>query len=71
MMSMNISPPRPMPANRVEMLPALKARIRKRSRRNMGSATLDSTTQKAASRATPPRRHESTNGLVHPMVCPP
>ena len=70
-MSMNMRPPRPIPASSVERLPALKARMRNRASRNIGSATRFSMTAKAASRATPPARQLSTKGLVQPMVWPP
>ena len=68
MISMNISPPRPMLARKEERLPAVKARIRNSASRNIGSATRRSISAKAASRATPPPRQLSTKGLVQPMV---
>ena len=60
-----------MAASRVEMLPAVKARIRKRDSRNIGSGERVSMTQKAASSMTPPDSSPITEGLVHPMVWPP
>src|SRR6266567_4877620 len=47
---------------------ARDARILNNARRNIGSATWCSIRAKAASRATPPLRQPSTNGLVQPMV---
>ena len=68
MISMNISPPRLSEASRLAVTPALKARILKSCRRNMGSATLVSMRQKMPSSSTPPIRQQSTSGLVQPMV---
>ena len=58
-------------ASKVEMLPAVKARIRNSASRNIGSGTRVSMTAKATSRATPVDSAVSTVGLVQPMVCPP
>ena len=71
MTSMNISPPRPTDARKLEMLPALKARIRKSERRNIGSGERRSTWVKMNSMATPPTSDDSTKGLSQPMVRPP
>ena len=46
---MNISPPLPSPDSRLARLPAVNARILNRPIRNIGWATLASTTQKTAS----------------------
>ncbi len=71
MISMNMSPPRPMAARKLAKMPAVKARILKSGSRNMGSGTLDSITQNTMSRATPAANSARTTGLVHPMAWPP
>ena len=71
MISMNISPPRLSEARKLATLPAEKARMRKRDRRNIGCATLVSMIPKTTRMAMPPKISASTMGLVHPMVCPP
>jgi hypothetical protein len=71
MISMNMSPPRPSDASSVAMLPAVKARMRKRPSRNIGSSIRVSITAKIASRTSPPPMHTSTLGDVHPIVWPP
>src|SRR5256885_634553 len=71
MIRMNWRPPRAIAASSAARLPAAKARMRKRSRWNIGSSTRASITQKPASSARPPRRHESTRGDVQPIVCAP
>ena len=53
------------------MLPAVKARMRKRSRRNIGSATRSLDDAEDASRASPPTSTAITIGFVQPMVWPP
>ena len=71
MIKMNISPPRPSPDSRPARLPALNARIRNNSIRNIGCCTRVSMKQKAMSRAAPPAMAAITQGLVQPMMCPP
>src|SRR6266542_1996308 len=71
MISMNCSPPRPIAASSPAALPAANARLRNRSRWNIGSALRRSTTQKATSVSTPPTTPASTHGLVQPVDCPP
>ena len=68
---MNISPPRPTDARKLEMLPALKARMRKSDRRNIGSGERRSTWVKTKSMATPPTSAPMTSGLSQPIVRPP
>ena len=53
------------------MFPVLNARIRNRSRWNIGSATLVSTQANSARTAIPPKMPASTQGLVHPVGWPP
>ena len=64
-------PPRPRAARKLDRTPAVKARMRKSGRRNMGSATLVSMNAKATSRTTPAVSSVSTAGLVQPMAWPP
>jgi len=68
MMSMNCNPPRPTEAISPARLPAQNARMRNRLRWNIGSATLVSMMQKAASRPMPPNTPASTHGLPHPVA---
>ncbi len=68
MMSMNMSPPRPTAARKLASTPAVKARMRNRGRRNMGSATRVSMMAKATSRPTPRPSSAITVGPVQPMV---
>ena len=49
MISMNIRPPRAIAARKVDSVPKVKARMRNRGRRNIGSATRLSITAKAIS----------------------
>jgi hypothetical protein len=49
----------------------VNARIRNKRSWNIGSAIRFSTTQKITSTTAPPISVASTNGLVHPIVCPP
>ena len=53
------------------MLPAVNGRILNSPRLNIGSVTLVSMTQNAASTAMPPMIRPSTSGLVQPIVWPP
>ena len=53
------------------MLPAVKARILNRFSRNIGCATLVSTQPNTSSTAIPPKMAVSTQGLLHPVGCPP
>ena len=71
MISMNIRPPRLSEARKLATLPALKARMRKSERRNIGWATFVSMIPKTTRMAMPPKISAMTTGLVHPMVCPP
>ena len=71
MISMNIRPPRLSEARKLAALPALKARMRKRERRNIGWATLVSTMPKTTRISRPPRISASTLGFVQPMDFPP
>ena len=71
MIRMNIRPPRPSPASRLDTLPAVNARILNRLSRNIGSATLVSIRQNAASTAMPPPMAPITSGLVQPIAAPP
>ena len=66
MMSTNCRPPRATATAKAAMLPAVKARIRKRLSWNSGSATLVSITTNAPKSAAPPTRRASTAGLVQP-----
>ena len=68
MISMNMRPPRPTLDSRDDRLPAVKARILNRDRRNIGSGARRSMSAKAVSSATPPASEPSTNGLVQPIV---
>ena len=68
MISMNISPPRLSEARKLAVLPAAKARMRNRLRRNIGCSTRVSMTPKTTSRQRPPTMAASTLGLVHPMA---
>ena len=63
-----MSPPRLNEARKLATLPALKARMRKSDRRNIGSGTLVSMIPKATRMARPPKISASTTGLVHPIV---
>ena len=71
MTSMNIKPPRLSEARKLATLPALKARMRNRVSRNMGCATLVSTTPKTTRMPMPPKMAATTKGFVHTIVCPP
>ncbi len=71
MISMNMSPPRPSDERKLEMLPAVNARILKSWSRNIGSSDRISMKQNAVSRTTPSATEMSTVGLSHPIVCPP
>ncbi len=71
MISMNIKPPRLSEARKLAPLPAEKARMRKRERRNIGCFTRVSTIPKTMRTSTPPRISASTFGLVQPIDCPP
>jgi hypothetical protein len=71
MISMNCRPPLAIAVSSAARLPAAKALIRNRSRRTMGSATLVSATQKAASSPMPAAMPPSTHGLVQPVAWPP
>ena len=71
MISMNCRPPRAIAPSRLAMFPAAKARIRNRLIRNIGSAILVSRMQNVISSAMPVASPPSTNGLVHPVGCPP
>ncbi len=71
MISMNIRPPRPMAARRLDRLPAVNARIRKSWSRNIGSGDRTSIRQNTTSSATPSDRAPRTVGLSQPMVRPP
>ena len=68
MISMNMSPPRPIDARRVDTLPALKALILNSESRNIGSKTLLSMNANAVNNATPEASIDRTNGLVQPIV---
>ena len=68
MMRMNCRPPRPIADRSAAMLPAANARMRKRSRWNIGSSTRVSITQNTTSSAMPPSSIDRTNGDVHPIV---
>ncbi len=71
MMRMNIIPPRASEDRRLAMLPAVKGRIRKRRRRNIGWSTRVSIQANTTSTARPPKSAPSTLGLVHPIRwCP-
>jgi hypothetical protein len=71
MITMNISPPRPIELSSAATVPNVNPRRRKRLTRNIGSATRVSTITKTTSSATPPMIAVSTDGLVHPMECVP
>ncbi len=71
MISMNIRPPRATAARKVESVPKVKARMRNRGSRNIGSATRRSIAAKATSEATEPARRTSTRGLPQPVGEPP
>ena len=71
MISMNISPPRATAARKVESVPKVKARIRNRVRRNIGSATRSSIATKAPSEASEAVSRAITSGLPQPVGCPP
>jgi hypothetical protein len=68
---MNWRPPRAIEPSRLAALPAANARILNSPIRNIGSAILVSMTQNVASRAAPASSPPATQGLVHPVVCPP
>ena len=55
-------------ARKLAALPALKARIRKSDKRNIGWATLVSIRPKRPRISTPPMISLSTMGLVQPIV---
>jgi hypothetical protein len=67
MISMNISPPRPIEASSPARLPALNAGRRNRPSRNIGCGTRLSMKTNRPRSATPPARQASTTGLVQPM----
>ena len=71
MISMNSRPPRAIAARKVDSVPKVKARMRNRARRNIGSATRLSMTAKAISEVTAPAISTSTRGLAHPVGAPP
>ena len=71
MISMNIRPPRLSDARKLATLPAVKARMRKSDRWNIGWGTFVSMIPKSTRIAMPPKISAITTGLVHPMVCPP
>jgi hypothetical protein len=71
MMSMNMSPPRPTAARKLDSTPAEYARIRNSGSRNMGWSERSSITAKTTRRRRPPPRKPSTRGLVQPMALPP
>ena len=71
MISMNIKPPRLSEARKLAALPAEKARMRNRERRNIGCFTLVSTIPNTIRTSRPPKISTSTFGLVQPMECPP
>ena len=68
MMSMNISPPRPMADRKLARVPAVKARMRNSGSRNIGSATRRSMMENTISRATPRLSEPITTGLIQPML---
>ena len=68
MIRMNWSPPLPIEESRLAMFPAVNARIRNRSRRNIGCSTRVSMKQKTISSSKPPPISAITFGLVQPMV---
>jgi len=53
------------------MFPAVNARIRNKSSRNIGSGTLVSTQPNRISTAIPPNMPASTQGLDQPVGLPP
>ncbi len=67
MISMNISPPRPTAARKLDIVPNVKARMRNSGSRNMGLGTLLSTTTNQQRNAAPRTSSESTHGLVQPI----
>ena len=71
MISMNISPPRPIEDSSDAMLPAVNARMRNSRRSNIGCGVRSSAATNAASIATPPMSRPSTSGLPQPIVEPP
>ena len=71
MISMNIRPPRATAARKVERVPKVKARMRKRGSRNIGSATRRSIITKAISEATAQASRIKTRGLSQPVGEPP
>ena len=68
MISMNISPPRATAERNVESVPNVKARMRNRGRRNIGSATRRSTAANATRNAAPAPSSASTRGLLQPVA---
>ena len=67
MMSMNMSPPRPTAARKLDSVPKVNARMRNNPRRNMGFSTRLSITANPARNTAPSPSAESTNGLVQPI----
>ena len=71
MIIMNIRPPRATAARKLDSTPAVKARMRNRASRNIGSALVRSMTPNAPRKAAPMASSLSTVGLVQPIVWPP
>ena len=71
MISMNIRPPRATAARKVERVPKVKARMRKRGSRNIGSLARRSIRTKAISDTSEQASRISTRGLSHPVGEPP
>ena len=67
MISMNISPPLAIAERKVERVPKLKARMRNRGRRNIGSNARRSITAKAVRSATEAPTRISTRALIQPV----
>ena len=67
MISMNMSPPRPTAARKLDSVPNVNARMRNKPSRNIGFSTRLSTSANAVRNAAPSASAESTNGLVHPI----
>ena len=63
-----MSPPRLSAARKLAEMPALKGRIEKSWRRNIGAAARRSTRANSTITARPTTRHPSTTGLVQPIV---
>ncbi len=70
MISMNCSPPRPRADKKVDRVPKVNARILNSPSRNIGAATLVSTSTNSARRAAPTARKVMTRGLPQAMACP-